>query len=114
MEATAHSRFARYSSRKINQVLGVIRGKNAEIAFQNLAFVPRAARVLVEKTLKSAVANSGKELSGLIVTKAWVGIGPALKRVRPHAMGSRTMYKRKTSHLTIVVSDGQNGGSIGS
>jgi large subunit ribosomal protein L22 len=114
MHATAHSRFARFSARKINQVLGIIRGQKVDAAYQQLPFIPRAARVLVEKTLKSAVANAGREPAGLYVSKAWVGIGPALKRVRAHAMGGRTMYKRKTSHLTIVVSDEKNGGSIGS
>jgi large subunit ribosomal protein L22 len=114
MQAIAHSRFARFSARKINQVLGIIRGKKVEAAYEQLPFIPRAARVLVEKTLKSAVANTGREPVGLYVTKAWVGLGPPLKRVRAHAMGGRTMYKRKTSHLTIVVSDEKNGGSIGS
>jgi len=113
MEAVAHSRFVRFSARKIGQVLKVIRGHSVESAYRQLPFIPRAARVLVEKTLRSAVANAGQEPSGLFVTKAWVGLGPPLKRVRAHAMGSRSMYKRKTSHLTIIVSDSQNGRSIG-
>jgi large subunit ribosomal protein L22 len=107
MEATAHSKFARYSYRKVGQVLGLIRGKSVTEAFGMLPWVPRASRVLVEKTLKSAVANAGglSDPGRLKVANAWVNHGPVMKRVMPKAMGARAMIKRKTCHLTIVVSD---------
>ena len=85
-----------------------------EQAYRQLPFIPRAARAPVEKTLKSAVANAGSEPSRLYVAQAWVGLGPSLKRVRAHAMGSRTIYKRKMSHVTIVVDDISARKSIGS
>ncbi|HRY29530.1 MAG TPA: 50S ribosomal protein L22 [Elusimicrobiota bacterium] len=112
MQAIAHSRFARYSYRKVGQVLGLIRGKAVPQAMALLPWVPRVARVLVEKTLRSAVANAGKGANpaGLRVSEAWVNHGPVLKRVRPMAMGGRAIYKRKTCHLTIVVSDENKGG----
>ena len=61
----------------------------------------------MEKVLKSAVANAGKlkDFSGLKVKEAWVGQGPTLKRMRPGPMGRGLPYKRKTSHLTIIVTD---------
>jgi large subunit ribosomal protein L22 len=106
MQATAHSHFARYSYRKVGQVLGLIRGKSVAEAMGLLPWVPRASRVLVEKTLKSAVANAGAaNPAQLRVAEAWVNHGPVLKRVRPMAMGARAIIKRKTCHLTIVVSD---------
>ncbi|MGQ0644474.1 MAG: 50S ribosomal protein L22 [Elusimicrobiota bacterium] len=107
MEAVAHSQFARYSPRKVGQVLGLIRGKPVSKALETLPWVPRVSRVLVEKTLKSALANAGKgaDPARMRVAQAWVNQGPVLKRVRAHAMGSRNIYKRKTCHLTIVVSD---------
>ena len=105
MEAVARARYTRFSARKINQVLGLVRGKNVQEAFRQLPFVPRVSRVVVEKTLKSAVANAGEDPARLYVKGAWVGLGPPLKRVRAHAMGGRAIYKRKTSHVTIVVSD---------
>jgi large subunit ribosomal protein L22 len=109
MEAIAHSHFARYSPRKVGQVLGLIRGKSVVEAMGMLPWVPRACRTLVEKTLKSAVANAGglAKPEGLKVANAWVNAGPVLKRVMPKAMGARAMIKRKTCHLTIVVSDAQ-------
>lgn len=107
MEAVAHSHFARYSYRKVGQVLKLIRGKSVAKAMETLPWVPRVSRVLVQKTLKSAVANAGKnaDLANLKVSKAWVNHGPVLKRVMPMAMGGRGIIKRKTCHLTIVVSD---------
>lgn len=107
MQAVAHSQFARYSYRKVNQVLGLIRGKSVAEAMGMLPWVPRTSRVLVEKTLKSAYANAGKGIdpAQLRVAEAWANHGPVLKRVRPMAMGGRATYKRKTCHLTIVVSD---------
>ncbi len=107
MQAVAHSKFARYSYRKVGQVLKLIRGKSVSKAMEMLPWVPRISRVLVEKTLKSALANAGKGVNPaqVRVAKAWVNHGPALKRVMPKAMGSRALFKRKTCHLTIVVSD---------
>ena len=62
---------------------------------------------MVDKVLKSAVANAGKGINTdmLYVKEAWVNQGPVLKRVRAMAMGGRAIYKRKTCHLTIIVSD---------
>lgn len=107
MEAVAHSKFARYSYRKVGQVLNLIRGKSVAKALETLPWVPRISRVVVEKTLKSALANAGKDANPgqLKVAEAYVNHGPVLKRIRAHAMGSRSIYKRKTCHLTIVVSD---------
>jgi large subunit ribosomal protein L22 len=107
MQAVAHSKFARYSSRKVGQVLKLIRGKPVSKAMETLPWVPRSSRVLVEKTLKSALANAGKgaDPARLVVSQAWVNNGAFLKRVRPMAMGGRAIFRRKTCHLTIVVSD---------
>lgn len=107
MDATARAQFARYSYRKVNQVLGLIRGKSVPEALGLLPWVSRACRPLVEKTLKSAVANAQGWASpqGLKVSEAFANHGPVMKRVYPMAMGSRSMKKKKTCHLTIVVSD---------
>ena len=107
MEARAIAKFVRYAPRKVNQVLTVIRNKRVEKAFEILSFLPKNATTLVEKVLKSAVANSGKikDYSGLKVKECWVGQGPTLKRMRPGPMGRGLPYKRKTSHLTIIVTD---------
>ncbi len=106
MEAIAKAKHARFSARKVGQVLGLIRGKTVAKAFGILPTVPRAGSILVFKTLKSAYANSGATDPALMyVTQAWVDLGPTLKRVRPMAMGARSIFKRKMCHVTIKVSD---------
>ena len=107
MQAKAIAKFVRYAPRKVNQVLTVIRNQDVEKAFEILSFLPKNSTELVEKVLKSAVANAGKlkDFSGLKIKECWVGQGPTLKRMRPGPMGRGMPYKRKTSHLTIIVTD---------
>lgn len=107
MEWIAKAQFARYAPRKVKQVLDLIRRKSVIEAFKILKFIPKSAVTLIEKTLKSAVANSGrlKHPEGLFVKECWVNQGPTLKRFRARAFGRAAMYKRKTCHLTVKVSD---------
>lgn len=107
MEAVARAKFVRQAPRKVNLVLQLIRNKPVEKAFEILSFTPKTVAPLIIKTLKSAVANSGhlKNMSVLKVKECWVGQGPALKRMRPGPMGRGMPYKRKTCHLTVVVTD---------
>src|SRR5258708_5039787 len=106
MEAIAKAKFQRFSPRKVGQVLGLIRGKSVAKAYALLPTVPRAAGILVFKTLKSAFSNSGvTDAATVFVKEAWVDNGPVLKRVRPMAMGARAIIKRKTCHVTIKVTD---------
>jgi large subunit ribosomal protein L22 len=107
MEAEAHARFMRFAPRKMNQVLQLIRRKPVEKALDILTFTAKAVAAPITKTLHSAIANSGqrKHPKGLTVKEAWVGQGPVLKRMRPGPMGRGMPYKRKTCHLTIVVTD---------
>ncbi|MDR1926574.1 MAG: 50S ribosomal protein L22 [Endomicrobium sp.] len=107
MEAKATAKFVRYTSRKVNNVLTLIRNKKIESAFEILSFLPKSAASLVKKVLKSATANMGKlkDFSGLKVKEAWVGNGPTLKRMRPGQRGRGMPVKKRTTHLTIVVTD---------
>lgn len=106
MESIAKAKYARYSARKVGQVLGLIRGKSVAKAYDLLPTVARAASVVVFKTLKSAHHNLGApDPKTVFVKEAWVDLGPTLKRVRPHAMGGRGIYKRKMCHVTIKLTD---------
>ncbi|MBN1824179.1 MAG: 50S ribosomal protein L22 [Endomicrobiales bacterium] len=107
MLAIAKAKFVRYAPRKVNQVLGLIRNKPVEKAFETLSFTPKAVSEIVAKTLKSAVANAGrlKNMSGLKVKEAWVGHGPALKRMRPGPMGRGLPYKRKMCHISVSIAE---------
>lgn len=118
MDAVAKVHFARFAPRKVNQILGLVRRKPVTEALKILRFVPRSPATMIAKTIKSAAANAG-DLEGknpkLVVESAWVGQGPVLKRMRAHAMGRGATYKRKTCHLTVIVSDGsvKNGAVAG-
>ena len=115
MITTARARFVRVSARKARLVLDQIRGKAVGDALATLEYTPRAAARLIEKVLRSAVANAEhnhqvRNLDDLRVVKAFADGGPSLKRVQPRAMGRAFFIKHRTSHLTIAVSDEANGG----
>jgi large subunit ribosomal protein L22 len=110
----ARARFVRVSSRKARLVLDQIRGKSVGEALATLEFTPRLAARLVEKVLRSAVANAEhnhqvRDLDALRVVRATADGGPSMKRVQPRAMGRAFFIRHPTSHLTIGVSDETNG-----
>ncbi|ADL53398.1 50S ribosomal protein L22 [Clostridium cellulovorans] len=109
MEAKAIARYIRMSPTKVNIVLDLIRGKNVNEAFAILQYTPKDAAVVVNKLLKSAVANAENNLNlsreNLYVSDAHTGQGPTLKRFRPHAQGRAFSIKKRTSHITLVVKE---------
>jgi len=114
MITSAKARFVRVSARKARLVLDQIRGKSVGDALATLEYTPRAAARLIEKVLRSAVANAEhnhqvRNLDDLRVVRAVADGGPSLKRVQPRAMGRAFFIKHRTSHLTIAVSDETNG-----
>ena len=116
MKTTARARFVRVSARKARLVLDQIRGKPVGEALATLEYTPRAAARLVEKVLRSAVANAEhnhqvRNLDDLRVVLAVADGGPSMKRVQPRAMGRAFFIKHRSSHLTIGVSDETNGAS---
>jgi large subunit ribosomal protein L22 len=114
MQTFARARFIRVSSRKAQLVLEQIRGKSVGEALATLQYTPRIAARLIEKVLRSAVANAEhnhqvRDLDALRVHHAIADGGPSLKRVQPRAMGRAFFIKHRTSHLSIGVSDEVNG-----
>jgi large subunit ribosomal protein L22 len=110
MITSARARFVRVSARKARLVLHQIRGKSVGDALATLEYTPRAAARLVEKVLRSAVANAEhnhqvRNLDDLRVVQAIADGGPSMKRVQPRAMGRAFFIRHRTSHLTIGVSD---------
>ena len=93
--------------------MDLIRGRSAEEAMALLKFVPRRAASIVEKVLKSAIANAEHnydlDASDLIVAKAFVDQGPALKRWHPRQRGRAFPIKHYTSHITVVVGKKREG-----
>ena len=116
MQTYARARFIRVSARKAQLVLEQIRGKSVGEALATLQYTPRIAARLIEKVLRSAVANAEhnhqvRDLDTLRVVRASADGGPSLKRVQPRAMGRAFFIKHRTSHLTIGVTDETSGTS---
>jgi len=109
MEAKAVARNIRIASRKVRLVVDLIRGKQVGEALAILKHTPKAASPVVEKLLKSAIANAehNYELdpNSLVVSKIFVDQGATLKRFRPRAMGRASRIHKRTSHITVVLNE---------
>ncbi|MDK2823775.1 MAG: large subunit ribosomal protein [Clostridia bacterium] len=113
MEAKAVAKYIRISPRKARQVIDLIRGKDIQDAFAILKFTPNKGAELIEKVLKSAVANAEHnyemDVDSLVVSRAYVDQGPTLKRFKPRAMGRADLIRKRTSHITVIVSEKKEG-----
>lgn len=113
MQAKAIANTVRIAPRKVRLVVDLIRGKQIGEAFAILRLTPKASSPVVEKVLKSAVANAEHnydlDINKLIISEVFVDEGPTLKRFRPRAMGRASAINKRTSHITIVVSEKKEG-----
>ena len=109
MEAKAHLKYARISPRKVKIVCDLIRGKDTKTAKAILMQTPKAASELMIKLLNSAVANAENnhdmDPDNLFVSETYANPGPILKRIRPVSRGRAYRINKRTSHITIVVSE---------
>ena len=109
MEAKAHLRYARISPRKVQIVCDLIRGKDAGTAMAILMQTPKAASPLLSKLVKSAAANAENNFNmdpdKLYVSATYATPGPILKRMMPRAQGRGYRINKRTSHITICVSE---------
>ena len=108
-EARATLKFARISARKVKIVADLIRGKNADEALAIVKYTPKASSEIIEKLLKSAIANAENnhemKHENLYVAEIYANQGPTLKRIRPAAKGSAVRIRKRTCHITIVVKE---------
>jgi large subunit ribosomal protein L22 len=109
MLTKAVARFIRVSPRKARLVADLVRGKSVGEALSALQYSPQVAARLIEKVLRSAVANAEhnhqvRDLDGLVVAVTVDG-GPSLKRIQPRAMGRAFHILHRTSHITVALSE---------
>ena len=101
--------YARVSVQKACFVLDAIRGKDVATALAIVTYNPRYASTLIEKLLKSAVANAennnGMKAENLFVEECYANKGPTMKRVRPRAQGRAYRIEKRMSHITIVLNE---------
>ncbi|SHH72162.1 large subunit ribosomal protein L22 [Sporobacter termitidis DSM 10068] len=109
MDAKAHLKYARISPRKVQIVCDLIRGKDTKTAQAILMATPKAASELMLKLLKSAVSNAENnhnlDPDNLFVSQTFANPGPIQKRMMPRAQGRGYRINKRTSHITIVVSE---------
>ena len=109
MESTAKAKYVRIAPRKLRAVMDMVRGKPVEDALTTLGLVRKAASPVLVKVIKSAMANAennhGMTTDSLFIKEAYVDEGPTLKRFMPRAMGRATMIRKRTSHITVVLSE---------
>ncbi|MCA1658995.1 MAG: 50S ribosomal protein L22 [Verrucomicrobiaceae bacterium] len=109
MEVRSIYRYAKISPFKVREVTREIQGLPVSAALDIVAFSPKKAAGLINKTLKSAVANAENnanlKVDTLVVKEATCGEGPTMKRMMPRARGSGSRILKRSSHIRIILSD---------
>ena len=109
MEVKATAKYMRISAQKVRKIVGAIKGKPAEAGINALKFMPQKSAGLVEKILRSAIANADQnakmDVDSLVIKNIIVDEGPTLKRFRARARGRASRILKRTSHITVIVSE---------
>ena len=111
MESQATARFVRMAPRKVRLVLDSVRGKYAQEALDQLKFTPNHAAAEIAKVVTSACANAVNNFEMnpdyLKIVRCYVDVGPTMKRVKPRAQGRAYRILKRTSHITVIVAEGE-------
>lgn len=109
MEVRAVTKYARISPSKVRFLVGAVKGKPVEVALNTLKFMPMKAAGIVEKTLRSAIANADQntdiDVDNLVVSNILADQGPTLKRFRARARGRGARILKRTSHITVILAE---------
>ena len=113
-EAKAIARFVRVQAQKARLVADLIRGQDVNSALVQVQLAKRQAARVMEKVLRSAMANATqnhgvRDVDRLVVVQAYVDEGPTAKRIQPRAMGRAYRIRKRTSHITIVLQEREGG-----
>lgn len=107
MESRAILRHARISARKVKIVIDLIRDKKVGDALVILKTTPKAASPIVEKLVKSAMANAennhNMNVDDLVISEIYANQGTTMKRIEPRAQGRAYRIRKRTSHITVVL-----------
>ena len=109
MEAKAIAKYIRVSPRKIRILMNELRGMKVEHAINMLQVATQKGAPILRKLINSAVANAGQhpdvDVDNLYIKGIFADEGPTLKRFRPRAMGRATKIRKRSSHLTVILSE---------
>lgn len=109
MEVKSITKHVRVSPKKARDVTRAIQGLPVSVALDILTFTPKKSAQLINKTLKTAIAdaenNFSLDVDNLIVKEAVIGAGPTMKRHKPRARGSAGAIIKRTSHIFITLAE---------
>ena len=109
MEVKAAARYVRISPQKVQKLAGAVKGKSVEAGLDMLKFMPQKAAHIVEKVVRSAVANADQipdiDVDALVIRNIIADQGPSLKRFRARARGRGTRIIKRTAHITVILDD---------
>ena len=109
MEVRAVTKYVRISPSKVRFLVDAVKGKPVEAALNALKFMPTKAAGIVEKTMRSAVANADQhpdiDVDNLVVSNILADQGPTLKRFRARARGRGARILKRTSHITVILAE---------
>ena len=109
MEAKATAKYVRVSPRKAGQICDLVRGKNVDEALAVLKYTPKAASPLVEKLVKSAIANAennhNMDADKLYIAEIYANQGATMKRIRAATQGRANRIRKRTSHIEVVLKE---------
>jgi large subunit ribosomal protein L22 len=110
MEVRAAAKYVRVSPQKVRKLIDAVKGKPVEDGLNLLKFMPQKAASIVEKTIRSAVANADQipdmDVDSLVIQNITADQGPTLKRFKARARGRGTRILKRTSHITVILSEG--------
>ena len=110
MEVKAVAKYVRISPQKVRKLIDAVKGKPVEEGLNMLKFMPQKAASIVEKTIRSAVANADQypdmDVDSLIINNITADQGPTLKRFKARARGRGTRILKRTAHITVILSEG--------
>ena len=110
MEVKAVAKYVRISPQKVRKLIDGVKGKPVEEGLNILKFMPQKAASIVEKTIRSAVANADQypdmDVDSLIIHNITADQGPTLKRFKARARGRGTRILKRTAHITVILSEG--------
>lgn len=111
MQAKAINRMVRISPTKVRPVMDLVRGKPVARALSILRYLPQKAAKEVARTIQSAAANAENNFEmapeALVVKTIFADEGPAFKRFMPRARGRADRIRKRTTHITVIVDDGE-------
>ncbi len=109
MEVRAVAKYIRISPQKVRLVIDVVKGKQVEAALDLLKFMPQKAATIIEKVIKSAIANADQypdiDVDSLVIRNITADKGPTLKRFRARARGRGSRILKRTTHITVILAE---------